>query len=75
MFPNLKAEMARRGITQKMIAELLGKSESWVDNALRGKSNLPLIDGVKIKNEFFKEVDIEILFSDSVIVPNYEKVV
>lgn len=75
MFPNLKAEMARKGITYKMIADLLGKSESWVDNTLRGKSNLPLVDGVKIKNNFFQEIDIEVLFSDSAIVPNYDKVV
>ena len=75
MFPNLRAEMARKGITQKMIAEFLGKTESWVDNTLRGKTNLPLVDGVKIKNNFFPEIDIEVLFSDSAIVPNYDKVV
>ena len=71
MFPNLKAEMARNGITIKKIADVLGKKESWVENRLSGKASLPLEDAVKIKNEFFEDIDIEVLFSNSAIVPNY----
>ena len=75
MFPNLKAEMARKNITVKEIAEFLEKNDSWLDNRISGKASLPLIDGVRIKNKFFPEIDIEVLFSDSAIIPTYKKVV
>lgn len=75
VFPNLKAEMARKNITVKEIAEFLGKNDSWLDNRISGKASLPLVDGVRIKNKFFPEIDIEVLFSDSAIIPSYKKAV
>ncbi len=74
MFPNLRAEMARKNITIKEIAEFLGKTDSWLDNRISGKASLPIIDGVRLRNKFFPEIDIEVLFSNSAITPNYQKV-
>lgn len=75
MFPNLKAEMKRKNITIRCMAGFLGRSESWLNNRLSGRTNLLLDDGVRIKNKFFPEIDIEVLFSDSAIIPTYKKVV
>lgn len=74
MFPNLRAEMARKNITIKEVAEFLGKTDSWLDNRISGKASLPIIDGVRLRNKFFPEIDIEVLFSNSAITPNYQKV-
>ncbi len=74
MFPNLRAEMARKNITIKEIAEFLGKTDSWLDNRISGKASLPIVDGVRLRNKFFPEIDIEVLFSNSAITPNYQKV-
>lgn len=69
-YPNLRAEMARFGIKQKDIATLLDRSTDWVDQRLRGKSAIPVTDALKIKNEFFKSISFEYLFSDAVILPS-----
>ena len=69
-YPNLRAEMARLGIKQKDIAMLLDRSTDWVDLRLRGKSAIPVSDALKIKNEFFKSISFEYLFSEAVIFPS-----
>lgn len=68
-YPNLRAEMARTGIKQKDIAELLERSVDWVDSRLRGKNAIPVSDALKIKNTFFKAISFEYLFNDAVIFP------
>ncbi len=36
-YPNLKAELARRGFTQKQLAELLGTTDAVISNKFNGK--------------------------------------
>jgi hypothetical protein len=69
MFPNLKAEMARLNITAKDIADKLERTESWVENRLQGKTGLPVIEAVAIKNHFFPDMTFEYLYSDTAIFP------
>ncbi len=69
-YPNLRAEMARTGLKQKDIAELLDRSVDWVDSRLRGKNAIPVVDALKIKNTFFKGINFEYLFSNAVILPS-----
>lgn len=68
-YPNLKAEMARKGVKQKDIAILLDRTDDWVDSRLRGKVALPVTDALKIRKELFSEINFEYLFSDAVILP------
>lgn len=69
-YPNLKAEMARTGIKQKDIANLLEKSDDWIDSRLRGKTVLPVGDALKIKKHFFPDINFEYLFINAVILPD-----
>ena len=41
MFPNLSAEMARRRLTNKTLADILGVSEKTVANWKGGKTEVP----------------------------------
>lgn len=41
MFPNIKAEMARSGITKQSLAEYLGISSTTIRNWFNGKSEIP----------------------------------
>lgn len=68
-YPNLKAEMSRKGILVKDIAETLGKSADWIDWRMRGKTALSVADAMIIKNTYFKEIPFEYLFSDTAIIP------
>ena len=41
MFPNIKAEMARNGMTKQSLAEYLGISSTTIRNWFNGKSEIP----------------------------------
>ncbi|MGN0517456.1 MAG: XRE family transcriptional regulator [Acutalibacteraceae bacterium] len=60
---NLKAEMARKGIKKRDIQNLLGCSYRTVTNKLDGKSDFTLLEAVKIKNYYFKNLNLEYLFA------------
>ncbi len=62
MFPNLKAEMARKNIKNDRICEILGVSEKTVRNYLNGKTKIAWLDVLKIQNELFPGCKIEYLF-------------
>lgn len=62
MFPNLKAEMARRNISINEISNVLGVSEKTVRNYLNGKSKISWFDVIKIQNSFFPELKVGYLF-------------
>lgn len=63
MFPNLKAEMARAGITNEHIAEVLQLNASTVSAKLNQYDRLKFCECMKIKNAFFPELGIEYLFA------------
>ena len=46
MFPNLKAEMARYGLSCAQIAASIGRSISGMDNRLRGKATLSISEAI-----------------------------
>lgn len=41
MFPNINAEMARNGMTNKKMADKLGVSEKTINNWKSGKTEIP----------------------------------
>lgn len=65
MYPNLAAEMARKGITQQDIADALSKNPAtvsgWFNNRGGGFS---VDDAFLIKERFFDECDVDYLFSE-----------
>ena len=68
MFPNLKAEMARKNITCKDIGSAIEKTSEWMESRLQGKAMLPIDEAIKIRQTFFPYASYEYLFSDTPIV-------
>lgn len=64
MFPNLKAEMARYGLTYAKVAEAIGRTPNWVDSRLRGKASINIEEARLIRNTFFPDIDYDYLFSN-----------
>lgn len=64
MFMNLKAEMARQKITNKMIADVLEIDPATVSGKLNTYGRLKYAEAEKIKEKFFPDMGIEYLFHD-----------
>lgn len=63
MFPNLRAEMTRKGLKTKDIAEILSVSEKTVRNYLTGRTKIPYLDVLKIRSKLFPNLEIGYLFA------------
>lgn len=62
MYRNLEAEMARKNIPRKDLAELLGVRYATVIDKLKGKSRFTLDEAFKIKDKYFPDLSFEYLF-------------
>ena len=61
-YPNLRAEMARRGMKQKDLATLLGVTEATASRWLTGSRSMKLEEAKTIANELNERMDY--LFAD-----------
>lgn len=68
MFSNLRAEMARKQITIKKIAELLDINRDTAGRKLAGKAPLYLSEALLINKELFPNKNVTYLFKE--IVPS-----
>lgn len=59
---NLKAEMAKKGITFENVAQLLDIHRNSVSNKINGNSSFSIEQAEKIYNEFFPESKLSYLF-------------
>ncbi|MDN5388873.1 XRE family transcriptional regulator [Bacillus sp. LB7] len=64
MHRNLRAEMARNGITMVDIAKFLGVRYATVNDKVNGKYRFYFNEALKIKRHFFPQCDIEYLFEN-----------
>ena len=62
MFPNVKAELARKGVTLTELAEAIGMSLQTLSGRMNGKSEFTYSEAVKIKKFLGVEIPLEILF-------------
>lgn len=62
---NLSAEMARYGISNADIQELLGCSNKTVSNKLANNSSFSINEAIKIRDAFFPGLRIEYLFAQA----------
>lgn len=69
MLPNLRAEMARAGISQKELADTIGRSLNWVESRLQDKATFPVADAILVKKTYFPELSIEYLFAEEPVLP------
>ena len=61
-YRNLRAEMARIGITIKDLMAVTGKSRPGISNNLNAKGSFSVKDSLAIRNTFFPDMSIDYLF-------------
>ena len=66
MYPNLKAEFARRGFTLEMVAKRLGVALSTLSQKLRGVYPFTLNEAKKLKEILETDLPLEVLFEEAV---------
>lgn len=66
MYPNLKAECARKNITNRMLAKCANCHENTIGNYYSDKDNSRISVEVafKIRKTFFPELSLEYLFKN-----------
>ena len=64
MYPNLNAEMARRNIKAKEIADVLGMETTSVYPILSGDRKLTVSRALAIKRALFPNLSLEYLFAE-----------
>ncbi|MDR7870346.1 MAG: helix-turn-helix transcriptional regulator [Tissierellaceae bacterium] len=62
MFPNLRAEMARKNIKAANLAEVLNISYDSVSNKMNGKTDFTRAEIFKIRDNCFPDLMLEYLF-------------
>ncbi|GIO07980.1 XRE family transcriptional regulator [Brevibacillus reuszeri] len=62
-YKNLRAEMARSGVTITQLAGLLGVRFATVSDKMNGRSRFFCDEAIRIKREFFPSLTIEYLFA------------
>lgn len=65
LYRNLEAELARKQISRKELAEMLGLTATTLSFKLNGKSELSLTECVEIKKLLKIDKPIEYLFEQS----------
>ncbi|TDQ39193.1 helix-turn-helix domain-containing protein [Aureibacillus halotolerans] len=63
MHKNLRAEMARNGVTMENVSKLLGVRLATVSDKVNGKYRFYYDEAHTIKHHFFPECSIEYLFA------------
>jgi transcriptional regulator with XRE-family HTH domain len=62
MYPNLKAEMARKGVTVRDLSEMTGISYNTLAPKMRGDKPLKLTEALKIYKVLETDVSVPDLF-------------
>lgn len=62
MYPNLEAELARRGMTKLKLAKLLNMRYPTLIDKLNGKSRMYFDDAIRIRSVVCPEADLDYLF-------------
>ncbi|MBU5268154.1 XRE family transcriptional regulator [Virgibacillus proomii] len=63
MFPNLDAEMARRGVKRVDIAnDFYNGRTATVSDKLNGKTPLQMMEAIRIRNKYFPDLELGYLF-------------
>lgn len=68
MYPNLRAEMARRNLTVEKMAELCGVNYSAFSQILNGKRQLTWKMALRIKGILGVDIPLEVLFAEKAVV-------
>lgn len=58
---NLRAEMARNGISRKQVGEVIGLEQSSISCRFNGEDDFKFVELVKIRNTFFPDCSLAYL--------------
>ena len=67
IYPNLSAEMARKGITQAELADKVGRTRATMSLKLNGNSPINLDEARAIKDALQTNLALETLFDQTAI--------
>lgn len=62
MYPNLRAEMARKGIGIQEMANMIGCTRDTMSSKLSGKTKISFEEASKIERCFFNGTGVDYLF-------------
>lgn len=62
IYPNLEAEMARSGVTQKDVAFVVDKTPETISRWMNGKGMFTVGAAFRVKEELFPDFDVDYLF-------------
>jgi len=65
MYPNLKAELGRRGVTTTKLAEVLDVTIPTMSMKMNGKTPITLKEAKMIKDYLETDVPLEVLFEEA----------
>ncbi len=65
MYPNLNAELARRGLSRRELAALIGRTPGTLSLKLSGKATLTLPEAARIKEVLGSTLPLEVLFDSA----------
>ena len=66
MYPNLKAEFTRRGLTLEKVAPILGVTISTLSQKMNGKYPFTFDEAKTLKNDVLKtDISLEVLFEEA----------
>ena len=66
-YPNLSAEIKRSGMTQGEFASVIGRRAETVGRWLSGKTEIPIGEAFRIRDELFPGLTIDYLFANEPI--------
>ena len=62
VYPELEAQLAKKGCYKMQLAEMLGIVPRTLSNKLTGVSHFTIEEAIKIHDEWFSDIPIEELF-------------
>lgn len=65
MLCNLRAEMARRGLSAADISRVIGKTDRSARDKISGRYTFSIDEAKKVRDTFFPGMDLDFLFSQS----------
>lgn len=68
-YPNLVAEMARIGITEKDLSAVTGRTTDTIRNWIKGKTEIPIGKALVIRDRYFPTSSIEYLYASEPVTP------
>lgn len=66
MYPNLKAELSRRGLSLRKFALVMGMPYNTLREKLKGERKLSYDEAMKIKQVLNVNIPLEVLFSTEI---------